>query len=347
MEREYFRKITSVGIVLVLLVLSFFLVKPILLAIIFAIILSFLFYPFYQKLNKNFKSSNLSASIICVLLSIAILIPIWFLTPIVLKQSIEFYLSSQKINFIIPLKKIFPSLFASETFSQEVGSAISSFVIKSTNSLVNSIADVIRNFPTLFLQFLVVLFTLFFALKDQLRISEYIKSLLPFQKKIEEKLFVSSREITKSVIYGQVVIGIIQGLLVGAGFFIFGINNALFLTIIACLAGIFPIIGTAIIWIPVVIFLFASESIFPAFGILFFGFLSATADNMIKPIFISRRVDINPALILIGMVGGLFMFGLLGVILGPLILAYLFTILEVYRDKRIPGIFIKSELPNN
>ncbi len=341
MDKEYFKKFTSTSILIILLVLSFLLLKPILIALLLALILAFLFYPFYLRIKKVVKSGNLSASIICIILAILIILPVWFLTPILLNQSFEFYQAAQKIDFVTPLKKVFPDVFASESFSQEAGSAISSFVAKTTNYMVNLIAQLIRNFPVLSLQALVMFFTFFLALKDQEKFSEYIKSVLPFSKEVETKLFETSRGVTNSVLYGQVFLGIIQGLLVGVGLFIFNVPNALFLTMLASIAGILPIIGTTIIWIPIVIYTFVTGEIFPALGIAFFGIISSMVENFVKPVFISKRIDMHPSLVLVSTVGGLFLFGLLGVILGPLIFAYLFIILEIYRDKKVPGVFTK------
>ena len=204
------------------------------------------------------------------------------------------------------------------------------------------ISNFIFNFPTLFLHFLVVVFTFFFVLRDGDKLVSYVQSILPFSKDVEEKLFKSSKDITLSVLYGQVVLGVFQGLIVGIAFFAFGVPNALLFTLLACLAGIFPIIGTAIIWIPVAIYMVVSGGIFPALGVAIFGILSSILENIIKPIFISKRTSMHSAIILIGMVGGLFIFGILGVILGPLILAYLLIVLEIYRDKRVPGVFINK-----
>ncbi len=340
-DKEYLKRVIYIGITLLLLVLLFFLLKPILLSIIMALILSFLFYPVYLKITKVLKSKNLSAFLICIILMILIITPIWFFTPILIKQSFQIYTASQQMDLVTPLKAIFPDLFASEAFSQEIGSALHSFITKLTNSIMNLFADLIRNFPILFLQFLVVFFVFFFALKDQEKLLNYIKSILPFSKEVENKLFKSSRGITVSVIYGQIVLGIAQGLLLGIALFLFKVPNALFLTILACLAGIFPIIGTTIIWVPIVIYLLIVGDFLPAIGVLVFGVLASCVDNFVKPVIISKRTNIHPALILIGMVGGLLLFGVIGVILGPLILAYLFIILEIYRDKRVPGIFIQ------
>ena len=341
MEDIYFTKIMNTIILIFLIVLSFFLLKPILLSIIVALILAFIFSPIYNLFLKKLGSKNLAASLTCLLLALLIILPIWFLTPIVLDQSFKVFQSSQQIDFVTPLKTIFPDLFASDIFSTEIGSILHSFVIKITNSLVNHLSQLILNFPTLFLQFLVVFFTFFFVIRDKEKFVSYIQSLLPFSKDVEKKLFASSKEITISVIYGQIIVGILQGLVVGIGFFIFKVPNALFLTLLASLAGIFPIIGTTIIWLPVVIYFLIGGNTFPAVGVGIFGLISSALDSLIRSIIVAKRTQMHSALILIGMIGGLFLFGILGFILGPLILAYLLIILEIYRKKNSPGIFIK------
>lgn len=338
MAIDYFKKIMTPLVLAILVVISFFLLRPILMAIIVGIILAFVFNPIYVWLLKKLKYKNLSAGLICTVLIIAIILPLWFLTPILINQSIKVFLASQQVDFVTPLKNIFPSLFSSDEFSAQIGPILSSSAVKFTNYLANSISKVIFNFPTLALQSIVVFFTFFFVLRDKEKIVDYIQSLMPFSKDVEKKLFESSRDITSAVIYGQVVIGIIQGIIAGIGFFIFGVPNALLLTLLASLAGIFPIIGTGILWFPVLIYLLIAGNTVQALGVGTFGVFSSTIDNIIRPIFVSQRTNLHPLMIIIGMIGGLFLFGILGFILGPLILAYVFIILEIYRNKKGPSI---------
>ena len=278
----------------------------------------------------------------CLLLIVLVVVPLWYITPIAIDQSIKFYMNSQNMDFISPLKAVFPSIFQSEAFANEIGSAIHSFVTKTTNSLMNSLSNVILNFPTLFLQLLVVFFSFFFVLRDKEELIEYIQSLIPFSKEVEKRLFKSSKDLTVSILYGQIVLGIVQGIAVGIGFFIFGVPNALLITILAMLAGVFPIIGTAIVWVPVAIYLLIAGNTISALGVVIFGLISSVIETLFKPIFISRRAKMNSSLILFGMVGGILLFGLLGIILGPLILAYLFIVIEAYRNKKLPDAVITS-----
>lgn len=343
MNDESYKKIIISMILLLLMALSFFMLKPILLSIIMGFILVVVFSPIYNKALEYLKYKNLTAIIMCFLLITLILLPISFLAPIFVKQSFEVYLAAQKIDFVSTLETIFPALFASEEFALQAGTALNTFITNAANSLVNSFSKLILNFPIILLHLFVVFFTFFFVLRDGDKLISYIKSIMPFTKSVEKRLFDSSREITLSVIYGQIFTGAIQGLVVSIGFFIFGVPNPLLLGSLAILAGIFPIIGTTIIWLPVLIYLFVTNNIFSAIGVGVFGLIAFGIDNIIRPILVSKRTRMHPLLILIGMVGGLLFFGILGFILGPLIIAYILIILEIYRGKEIEGFFIKPD----
>lgn len=343
MDNDFSKKILVSVILFFLVALSFLMLRPILLSIIMGIILVVVFVPVYNWALKYLKYKSLTAFLICITLILLIILPIGFLAPIFVKQSFEVYLASQKIDFVTTLEKIFPSLFTSEVFSVQAGAALNTFVTNSANSLVNSFSRLILNFPIILLQLFVVFFTFFFVLRDGKELISYIKSIMPFTTAVEKRLFDSSKDITRSVVYGQIVLGAIQGLIVGFGFFIFGVSNPLLLTSLAVLAGIFPIIGTTIVWFPVIVYLFATNNVFSAIGVGIFGLIALGIDNIIRPILVSKRTRMHPLLILIGMVGGLLFFGILGFILGPLIIAYILIILEVYRGKEIEGFFIKPD----
>lgn len=338
----YFEKVMTAIILIFLITLSFLLIKPILLSIIFGLILAFIFTPVYDWIYKKIKSKNIAASIIIVFLLLMIIIPVWFLTPILIAQSFKIFQATLQIDFISTLKDIFPNFFASQQFSTQISSVFSSFLTNTSNSITNSLTNILLDLPTLSLHLLVVLFTFFFVLRDKEEISDYIKSLLPFPKEIENKLFKYSSDITKSVLYGQVIIGIIQGLIAGLGFFIFGVPNALFLTLLAALFGILPILGTPIVWAPVAIYMFIAGSNTGGWGVVVFGVISSTIDNILRPWFIAKRTSISSAIILISMIGGLFFFGILGFVIGPLIIAYLLIILELYR-KKPTGLIIQED----
>jgi predicted PurR-regulated permease PerM len=181
----------------------------------------------------------------------------------------------------------------------------------------------------------IVFFTLFFTLRDKEEIIKYIRNVLPFSFEVEDRLLKTSKDVTSSVIYGMIIVGIFQGLITGIGLFIFGVPNALLLTLFAVLAGVLPIVGPAIIWVPVVIFLLIGGNTFAAVGITIFGLLSHIPDYLVRPLFLSKRTQLNPAIASIGMIGGILVFGVLGIILGPLILSYLIIVLDLFKKKSL------------
>ena len=341
-DNEHFKNIVTTSILFILLVLTFLVLRPILLSVIMGMILVVVFSPPYDWLLKKTKSKIFSLSFICVFIILLVVLPFWFLVPIFVKQSFEFYVAAQHVDFVQLFAKIFPSI-SPEQISTEFGSVFSGFVTRSLNALVNSFAEMLLNFPTIFLQLIVVFATFFFVLKDKDEIMNFVRSLMPFSKDVEKKLIQSSTDITISVVYGQIVIGIIQGLIVGFGFLIFGVPKTIFLTLLAVIAGILPIIGPTIIWIPVVLYLLSNGNTFAAAGVAVFGVISFAIDHFVRPYLITKSSKMHPLLSLIGMTGGFFFFGVLGFLLGPLILAYVIIILEVYRGKELQGFFLKQQ----
>lgn len=331
MESAYFRKSLIVLVIGVLLVLAFLILKPILMSIIFGFIMAFILSPIYNFFLKITKKPNLSATIVILLLVIVILLPIWFIVPLVINQVVKLYLVSQQVDYSAAIGNLFPSLIESG-FAASFGNTIQNFVIKAGSSVLEQISQLILNLPLILLQLIVILFTLYFALRDKKLLLDYVKSLSPFSREIENKLFKSSKDITASVLYGQVVVGIIQGVIIGIAFFLFGIPSASLLTFLAIIFGILPIIGPMFIWVPVFVYLLIIGDVVSAVGILIFGIISSNIDNVLRTIFVSRFTKLHSSIVLIGMIGGLFVFGILGLILGPLVLAYLIILIDVYRS---------------
>jgi len=345
-EEESIKKTTTLVIVVILLIVTFLLIKPILIAIIFGALLAFIFNPLYLWINKKIKSKFLALSVLGVGILLFLLLSFWFFTPIILKQSLSIYNEVQNVDFVTPLKKLIPTIANSDQFANDVGSVLYSFVQQTVNSFSVGLKNLIINSPTIFLQLLVTFFCFFFLLRDQEEILAYIKSLSPFSKEINKRFFEYSKEITYSVLFGTVIVGIIQGLITGAGFFIFGVANAFLLTFLTLIAGILPILGPALIWVPVAVFLFTSGRFFDAMGIVLFGLVASLSEQLLRPMIVARRTSMNSAVILIGMIGGFFLLGLIGALIGPLIIAYLLILLELYRDKKIPGIIQEASSSN-
>jgi predicted PurR-regulated permease PerM len=222
-------------------------------------------------------------------------------------------------------------------FNNIVGQLFSGFL--------NQFTDLFVNLPSIMLKFAVFLFTFFFAIRDSKTLSSYITKLSPFSKKMEIKIMTEFRGITNAIVFGQVLVGVIQGLALGIGVFILRIPNALTLTFIACLVSIIPLIGAWGVWAPVSAYLLINGQIFSGIFLALYGFFFvSTIDNFLRPYILSRRTSLALPVSIIGTIGGLYFFGIAGLLLGPLILAYALIIIEFYQKGRLNELFQKNEV---
>lgn len=333
-EKEAFRQILNYVLVVILFVIAFIIVKPVFFAIIYGILLAYIFYPVYTFLLRKIKNETVSAFLVCFTTSLVLIVFLFVTLGALLKQVINFYLKLQDINIGEIIVKALPNSIITPDISATIISTVNSSVSKLLARFASSLGDFVINIPSLSLQLFVLIFVFFFALRDGEKAFEYFKSLSPLKKETQNKFFAHFENITKSVIIGEIVVGVVQGIIAGVGFFIFGVPNALLLTLLTVALSILPIIGPWLIWIPVDVYLFVSGNEGAGLGLLIYGlFLINSVDNILRPMIISRRTQINHAIVLIGMVGGLYVFGIIGLIIGPLILAYVLLVLELYRKQ--------------
>ena len=333
LDKSNLKTFVTYVLIIGLFVLAFFVIKPIIFSIIYGILLAYIMYPAYKMISKRVKNETFAATLFCLLL-LLIIIAIGFLFfQFLFKQLIDLYLAIQKVDISPVIKSILPS-YMSGDISTRIVSAASSAVTGLIADSLNSITGFIVNLPYIILQISVVVFVFFFTLRDGARTIEYFKSLAPLKKETQDRFFKNFKDITNSVLIGHVVIGIMQGIIAGIGYYIFGVPDVAILTVVTIVAAIIPIVGPWIIWVPVDIYLFASGNSGAGIGFLIYGtILVSTLENFIRPLIVSRGTEVNSLIIVIGMIGGLFAFGILGIIIGPLVLAYVLLVIELYRKQ--------------
>lgn len=330
--KKEFKNVSFIFSVIILLGLSIFVVWPILYPVIIGLLFAYLLNPIYKKMLTKIKSKNLCAFLIVFVIIVVVAIPIWFLIPIMIKQAFNIYLYIQKIDILKLITTLFPSL-ANTQFSTDIVLSINKLIVSTANKFFNNFSQFLFNLPLFFLKITVCLFVLFFSLRDEEQIKNFIKNISPFPPTIEKEFFKNFNDITKAVLYGFIVIGTLQGLLTGLGLFIFRVPQTIFLTFIAIIAGIIPVIGAWIVWIPASIYLFMIGKISYGIGLFLYGAIVVSwVDNLLRPYFVSRRSNISTALIFVGMSGGLITLGLIGLIIGPLVLSYLLVLLNYYKE---------------
>ncbi|VVB80639.1 AI-2E family transporter [uncultured archaeon] len=338
-EMQLVNKIIVFFLIASLFVAGFFILKPIILSIFIGILLAYILQPLYAPIKRRIKSPNISVSLFLIIIVIVIAVPLWFFLPTFIREIFDSYLYIQKIDIASAVGKIVSFFLSDETarvFSTQINVAIAKFF---SFSLASSGAG-LSNFGDILIQVSVVFFTLYFGLRDSHKFGAYFAELSPFSKSTGEKFSKEFRNITNSIVFGQVATGVIQGLCLGLALWLLGIPKFIFLTVIAIIVSIIPIIGAWLIWLPTSLILIVSGSVSKGIILFFYGLLFvSTIDNILRPFFISRQSNINIFIAILGTIGGLYVFGFIGVIIGPLILSYLIIIIEFYRQGKLNELF--------
>jgi len=336
-NRDTVKKWVALFFILGIFLLSYLVLKEILVPIAFGLLFSYIFSPVYKKINRKIPHKNLAAFILVIGILIVVSIPIIYFIPALVKQTFNIYSLLQNFDFV----RIF-NQYAETEIAQAIAINLDNLLGKFFSTLLTQLSNLLVNLPSILLQLAVFLFTFFFAVRDSDKLNEYVTSLSPFSVETEKKFLREFRGITNAIIFGQVLIGIIQGLAVGLGMYFLGVENLLLLTFVACVFSIIPVLGSWAVWLPVGVIHVIQGNPVPGFIFLLYGgFFVSSIDNIVRPVLLSKRSNLPVALSIIGTIGGLYFFGIAGLILGPLILAYLLIIIEFYRQGKLDELFKK------
>jgi predicted PurR-regulated permease PerM len=178
--------------------------------------------------------------------------------------------------------------------------------------------------------FFLMLYLLFFFLRDGPRLLEGLVRALPFGDERERHLLERFAEVSRATIKGTLVVGIAQGMIGGLAFAILGIGSPVLWGVVMALLSILPAVGPALVWLPAAIVLIASGEIVAGVALILVGvFIIGLVDNLLRPILVGRDTRMPDYLILLSTLGGLVGFGLAGIIIGPIIAAFFLSIWQM------------------
>jgi predicted PurR-regulated permease PerM len=303
-------------------ILAFFLFKTFWQYLAFSFIFALLFHKLFKRLARKMHP-NLAATIIVVGILLLLVIPTIYIITQAVKQVPGAY-----TNFINALsKEEIPGVLgfsADQTldFITRGAEAVRENVLANGAGYLNQMTNILLG---LFLMFM----TTFFLLRDGEKMYDYVVHTLPVRKHNTREFSAKMLTIVNAVLLGQLVTAVIQGILAGLVFWILGVPNALLLGILTVLLSIIPMLGPFLVYIPVAIYLFFTAPLWKAVVLLGFGtIILSQIDNVIRPYIAHRTAAIHPLTVIIGVVAGLKLWGLIGFILGPLVLAAFFALYE-------------------
>lgn len=295
-------------------------------------ILAILFLPVYKNITKRTGNEIFASWLTIIIILLIVIIPLYLLGQLMFNETVNLLgqvnngsgWNPSSLVHNLPEKlqglggKFFGDLGAK--FSAIAGTAFA------------SITDIVSNVANFFISFFFVFFTTFYLLRDGEKLKKYMAGIFPLSEQHENLIITRLEEAVSGVVKGSFLVALIQGLVGTAGYIIFGLPAAFLWGAFTVLAALVPNVGTAIAWVPAVIYLFAAGRVGAAVGMLIWSvLLTGTIDNFVSPRIISSRTQIHPLLVLFGVLGGLQMFGFIGVLLGPITMAVFVTLLDIYK----------------
>ncbi len=305
---------------------------PYLSVVVFAIVFAVVFNPLYRGLRKLVRYDWLAALITVLTVILIVLVPFSFLATLIFGQAMHLYgwfAGGNEVHLGAIVNGFLARHFSGFDFPQ----------IDITNYLSMALGWVVQNllpFVGGLAQFALVLFLslfgMFYLLTDGNALRDKIASLIPLEQRYSKRVIDRMERAIYSVVGGSLAIALIHGVEAIAGFWIFGIPNAAFWGSLAVVAALIPMVGTSIVDIPAIVYLFATGHIIAGIGLFVWWIVVSMngVDNLLSPQLKRRGLNAHPFLILLSVLGGISVFGLIGFLIGPLALAFFFALLDIY-----------------
>ncbi len=309
---------------IVLIILSYLIIKPYIISLISAFILAYLTRPVFSYLSPKI-GKNLSALSCIFLIIIIIILPLGTVITGIIAQAKE----SISADFI---KSTLNSI-SSYPFIQKLNINLATLSEKGLEILIVLIKFSASTIPSILLSIFITLFGIYYIFVSWDSLAGKLKLYLPFKDK--HRVIKEISEITNSLVYGTILLGFIEFLVAATGFFILGVKSYLLLSAIVFLSAFIPLLGPAAVWLPMMVYYLFTQNYFTAIGLLIVGIiLSVGIDTFLKIKLLGKKTEINPLVMLIGILGGISLFGIFGFIIGPLILVYAIELIEELIRKR-------------
>jgi predicted PurR-regulated permease PerM len=342
MNKDFANRFSVILLALSISILFLSMISGFLMAIVMAAIFSGLLYPLYLKILNRFKGKTILSGMLTLLIFFFIvLIPIAGLTAVLVEQALS---ASETLGPLIRKELSHPNQLLNDVQSlpvvnkvfpdpQALADALEKLIQGAGGFIVNNLSNVTTGTVNFLFQFFIMLFTMYYFLVYG---RDYLGKLLfslPLNSNDEKRLLEKFTSVTRATLKGTFIIGAIQGAMGGVAMWIAGIPNTLFWGVIMAVFAIIPAIGPAIIWFPASIFLFVQGETTAAVGLFLFGAIAiSNIDNLLRPRLVGREAQLPDLMILFGTLGGLALFGAVGLIIGPIIAALFVTIWDIYGE---------------
>ncbi|MFA4890349.1 MAG: AI-2E family transporter [Candidatus Paceibacterota bacterium] len=317
-------------------IIVFFIFKPFLYVIVLAIVFATVFGPLHKKMLAMTRDrKSLAALLVTATILAVVVVPLTFLGIQIFQEASGLYSSlvgnGDATNLSRVVGDTIQGLARFSPVPIEFSVDVNQYLKQGLSWLLQHLGPLFANVAKAMASVFIFLIALYYLFKDGHKLKRAIVALSPLQDIHDETIFNKLTSAINSVIKGNLAVAIIQGILTAIGFAIFGVPNATLWGSVAAIAALIPGIGTALVLLPAILYLFFSGEMLFAVGLLIWGVTAVgLVDNFLGPKLVGRGTRLHPFLILLSILGGIVFFGPLGFLLGPLVLSLLFALLEIY-----------------
>jgi predicted PurR-regulated permease PerM len=328
--------VLSYGALILLGYLVYLITAPFLVPLAWSAVLGIFFYPVYLNLEKRFSPTW--SAVFCTLgVTFLLIVPVLFVLAYAAREAVE---ASMGVRQTLSSNGTGAAQHVFATFRAHLPESLQNLDLigylrqgaeRVAAFLAASIGSLVKNLFTFLVNLFILLFALFFMFRDGHRMLRVLRYLIPFDKEIQEDMLEESRDLIFASVAVAVLIAGIQGALGGLAFQLTGVRGPVFLGVLIAFCSIIPVVGSALVWVPAAVWLVIDGHWGKAVVILAIcGGVAGGADNIVRPLLLRNRTRLNDLLLFISILGGLNVFGLLGLVVGPTILAAALGVLRVY-----------------
>jgi|AntDeeMetagen134_2_1112570.scaffolds.fasta_scaffold00942_7 predicted PurR-regulated permease PerM len=319
-------------LIFLLLALSIGMVLPFLQYILLSILLAYVFMPVQERLETRI-SPALAATTIVFVTVLVVIIPLVYLLRSAIIELTDLIQGIQagEITLEQPEQRIQDVTGRDidlTTQIQTIGEEAQAGDLVSFVDILGGLAVGLG----------LTVFLLYYFLKDGNKFAGWVHRIAPLPDDVLDRIYAEADQLMKAVLVGHVLIAIIQGGLAGIGLVVTGVPNPILWTVLMTVLGLLPIVGSFLIWGPAAIYLFLqSELVLGGFLIIWGVVVVGFSDDYLRPLVVDRYSKVNPSVIILGVLGGIFVFGVMGIFYGPIVFGLLRVTLEVFNEEMDPN----------
>lgn len=325
----------------------YLLIEPYINSIVMAFILSLLMFPIHEWIETKLpKYKNTVAFLSCTILTFIIVIPLLLVFSAIVQQGSLF--SQNVYQWVVGggIQEMFANPWVVKGLSiinkylpfdtiepQSIAQKVAESATKLGSNLVAVSAKILGNATNFLMDFFLMLFVLFFLLRDHDSLISALRHILPFSRSQEDRLLSEIEKVSKSAVMGSFLTAIAQGFAGGFGMWLAGFPGLFWGTMMG-FASFIPVVGTALIWIPATAYLLISgDTTWGIFLAVWSIAIVGSIDNILRPLLMQGSAGMNTLMIFFSLLGGIHLFGLIGLIYGPLIFALTMVLFTMYEEE--------------